>query len=388
MSELIEQKNNRAIARWQLLASVSALALVANAASQAHAEDTDGPTVWIELGGQLERQSGGFEPFTPPFVSHIDTTAFTPPSAAQRPPRYATGFEGKLLIEPQGPDWVLSAAIRYGRSNRSSRLHEETKPPSPYFLESIPAFDLYVNRPETPAARRFVDSNATTKSSHLVLDFQVGKDVGLGLFGKGGSSTIGVGVRFAQFSSKTDVTLDADPNFSISYKYSTTAFNYFTGRFNVPQQSWDLYTSKGKILRSFHGIGPSANWDASVPVLGHEDGGEISVDWGANVAVLFGRQKVLAKHNTGQINHYPSGLQTRTSTPTTHHYTYPHSRSVIVPNVGGFAGLSLKFPNVKVSLGYRADIFFGAMDGGVDTRKTYDRAFYGPFASFSVGLGG
>jgi hypothetical protein len=64
------------------------------------------------------------------------------------------------------------------------------------------------------------------------------------------------------------------------------------------------------------------------------------------------------------------------------------SRSVIVPNVGGFAGLSYRYSNAKLSLGYRADFFFGAMDGGIDTRKTYDRNFYGPFATISVGLGG
>jgi hypothetical protein len=69
-----------------------------------------------------------------------------------------------------------------------------------------------------------------------------------------------------------------------------------------------------------------------------------------------------------------------------HHHT--RSRAVTIPNVGGFAGFSVKFPNAKVSLGYRADLFFGAIDGGIDARKTYDRAFYGPFASFSVGLGG
>jgi hypothetical protein len=64
------------------------------------------------------------------------------------------------------------------------------------------------------------------------------------------------------------------------------------------------------------------------------------------------------------------------------------SRSVVVPNVGGFVGMSLRFPNAKVSLGYRIDAFFGAMDGGIDTRKTYDRDFYGPFATISIGLGG
>ena len=50
-------------------------------------------------------------------------------------------------------------------------------------------------------------------------------------------------------------------------------------------------------------------------------------------------------------------------------------------------GMSLKFPNAKVSIGYRGDFFFGAMDTGVDTHKTGTTGFYGPFASISFGLG-
>ena len=63
-------------------------------------------------------------------------------------------------------------------------------------------------------------------------------------------------------------------------------------------------------------------------------------------------------------------------------------RSVIVPNVGGFAGLSFHYANAKVSFGYRADIFLGAMDGGIDAVKKENVGFYGPFASVSIGLGG
>jgi len=46
----------------------------------------------------------------------------------------------------------------------------------------------------------------------------------------------------------------------------------------------------------------------------------------------------------------------------------------------------VKFPDAKVSLGYRADFFFGAMDGGIDTRKSYDRNFFGPYARIGIGL--
>jgi hypothetical protein len=62
------------------------------------------------------------------------------------------------------------------------------------------------------------------------------------------------------------------------------------------------------------------------------------------------------------------------------------AKTVIVPNVGGFAGASWRIENFKVSAGYRADLFFHAMDGGIDTRKSENVGFYGPFATISVGL--
>ncbi len=44
--------------------------------------------------------------------------------------------------------------------------------------------------------------------------------------------------------------------------------------------------------------------------------------------------------------------------------------------------------NFKVSLGYRADFFFGAIDGGIDTRKSETLGFYGPFATSASGSAG
>ena len=58
-----------------------------------------------------------------------------------------------------------------------------------------------------------------------------------------------------------------------------------------------------------------------------------------------------------------------------------------MPNLGGFAGLSYRMQDFKVSFGYRADFFFNAIDGGIDTRKEENRGFFGPYASISVGLG-
>lgn len=387
MSELINNASKRPDARWQLLTSVSALALMVLFPASAVAGEEDKPTVWIEVGGQLDRLSDGQESFAPPFVATLLENPFTPPSKIQAPPRYSIGEEGRLSFSPDGSDWVFSASVRYGRANSSGNVHEETSPASPQIVERIPYFSISQTGHLPAAAKRFASTASQTHDTHLVLDFQAGKDVGLGVFGAHSSSTLNAGVRFAQFTSRSTSKIDSDPNFAISYKYLTRIGSY-SAYIKFPKQHWDLYGAKISATRSFGGIGPSIEWDGDSLLVGHQDAGSVTFDWGLSGALLFGRQKMKAHHETmahhGSNQHASGPLPTLY--PSTSHNT-TRSRSVVVPNIGGFAGLSLRFPNAKVSMGYRIDAFFGAMDGGIDTRKTYDRDFYGPFATISIGLG-
>ena len=41
-----------------------------------------------------------------------------------------------------------------------------------------------------------------------------------------------------------------------------------------------------------------------------------------------------------------------------------------------------------MSFGYRADFFFGAIDGGIDKRHSETLNMSGPFVTISFGLGG
>jgi hypothetical protein len=126
--------------------------------------------------------------------------------------------------------------------------------------------------------------------------------------------------------------------------------------------------------------------------MGRASDAEITIDWGANAAVLFGRQQAKTHHQTTGSYHYLSGTGkyqhrvTAALSPNAGHRT--QSRSLIVPNLGGFAGLSFRYSDAKISVGYRADMFFNAMDVGLDTRKSENVGFYGPFATIGVGLGG
>jgi len=145
--------------------------------------------------------------------------------------------------------------------------------------------------------------------------------------------------------------------------------------------------------RSFQGVGPTVSWTGSTPLIGNRQDSELTFDWGANGALLFGRQKADV-HHQGYGRYWPKyaiGIYTQgvhlvyASQDTDGHRT---ARSIVVPNIGGFAGVSWRYANTKVSIGYRGDFFFNAMDVGIDERKSSNVGFYGPFATVSIGLGG
>ncbi len=392
MSELINKNDNRAAIRWKLLTGASALALTAYVSSgaMARAEDTGQSQIWIELGGQYEQMNDAWERFAPPFVPQVDTSIFPSPIEVQRPPPSAIGANGKFTFRPEDSDWVFSAAVRFGRSGAKRQVHGQTNPGSAEQIASVPLLNIKSTNPQPAKARQFLDASARNDEHHKIIDFQAGKDVGLGLFGGNGSSVVSAGVRYAQFTSSSRAMLAADPDFHFSYKYATVLpppLPPFTGYFKVPEQAWHVYGANANVSRSFRGMGPMLSWEASAPFAGNSDSAQLTLDWGVNAALLFGRQRVRAHHDT-YANFRTGTRNYQVTTPYPHRYYSPaRSKSVTIPNVGGFAGLSFRYPNAKISLGYRADFFFNAIDGGIDTRKTENRAFYGPYASISIGLG-
>lgn len=386
MSELINKNECRGAVRWQLLGAASSvvLAYCATSIDAADAADTDRPAVWIELGGQLEMLQGTYSPFLSPFMNLSPTPDpynGASPLKNQAPTRNALGLEGKITIQPHDSDWVFTAGIRYGRSNTNRHLHHQTNFPSTtkVFCYSSTCYNIYNQFYQ----EKFSDIRVMSREQHFVLDFSAGRDVGLGMLGRNGSSVVSGGVRYVQFSEKTDLNIIARPNVDIVLPtyFGVKGFENFYH-----------YTMHGEAERSFHAIGPAVSWNASAAIAGNREDAELTFDWGVNASVLFGRQKAKTSHHT-QTNHQ---FFTATFIQPHSHYVAltpvdnasTRSRSVVVPNVGGFAGFSVKYPNAKVSLGYRADFFFGATDTGIDSRDTATLGFHGPFAAVSIGLGG
>jgi len=382
MSELIDTTKFAQNRRIQLLASASVAAMIGTfcgAGAAWASEPGNRPTVWVELGGQFEQIDTDQGVFVPPFFAAPPSFTSITPSQAQRPLDYGYALEGKLSFEPGNSGWTFSAAIRYGRSNGKTHAHQSTTPaPIPILVGGEPN-GYYITR----KLAKFADVASSRSEDHLIADFMVGRDVGLGLFGRNAETAVSIGARFAQFHSSLQASLGLEP--------SAGGYKYFGTAVRLPTTDPHTFFAAVQSSRSFHGIGPAVAWDGSVPIAGSAAGTTVTFDFGVNAAVLFGRQKSSTHHHTS--------AQSR-PTPATNPYQLVHTlyqrtppgrleaRSVTVPNIGGMVGISLGLPNAKISLGYRADFFFGPMDGGVDTRESETVGFYGPFANISIGLGG
>ncbi len=387
MSELMNTQNAEQRIRWDLLTTVSAAALLASVGTHgamAADQDADHPTVWIELGAQLEHVEGEGEPFTPAFLTKYANSSVlrpTTPLEAQNPPPGSFGEEGKISVQPNGSDWVFSAAVRYGRSNNSRHVDQQTHGA----FHSV--YKYGVPQGSASYKEKFADMHISHHESHAILDFTAGKDIGLGVFGLSGSSVLNAGVRFAQFTSTAAFDIRARPD--LQFKYHTLgSYGYPGAKLKMPY--FHTYHAMGQASRSFRGVGPSISWNSSARALGHPEDGEVTFDWGANAAILFGRQKARVQHQ--ESGHYQAAI-CFVACATRYAVVYQNpprghvsDRSVIVPDVGGFAGASYRIENFKVSAGYRADFFFGATDGGIDARKSETLGFYGPFATISAGL--
>ena len=396
MSELVNTREIRKNFRLQLLATASAIALIGcacgtNAARAADA-DNDHPSIWIELGGQLSRLDDGQEAFTPPLAA-ARPSIFTPSQRFERPPLYSLDEFGKIAFEPDGSNWVLSASIRYGHTSNKRDVNQQTSP-QPNVIHYTAPGSSPKESTQLPIAERFADTTVRNDEHHLITDFQAGKDVGLGMFGgKDGSAVFGAGIRFAQFGSASNFALKSDPDWKRLYRN----LNYppvVNNQKAVTASPYHINVASLLATRSFHGIGPSISWNASSPFAGNSEKGELLFDWGANAAILFGRQKA-AIHHQSTAQYHPAHTQYGAKYNGERHVVFHTSppdrirmRTVTVPNVGGFAGLTFRVENFKMSAGYRANLFFGAMDGGIDAAKKENVGFRGPFASISMGLGG
>lgn len=303
-----------------LLCSVSTLALLAVIGGARKAEAAEQvPGGWsLELQGQYE------------FAETESTQSFTPSAGipdTSIEPRH--GFEGaaKIAYRPTGSPFSYALGVRYGRSRQASRGFSANYP------SGGGTFDQTVDTSE--------------RLSHTTVDFEVGKDVGIGLFGSG-TTTIGGGLRYAHFDSTTR------GNFATSFKYGGFPASR-SGQFELSRYS-DV-------------IGPRVFARTTSPFAGEL--GERGVSLGLNVGagVLFGRQS--AKNDvflsSGTPGQFPQ---------------FSRSRQVTVPTVDASAQVNWAVPEspLTVSAGYRYDGFYQVIDGGsAGSSHQINSVQHGPF---------
>lgn len=389
--------------RARLLATSSALALIASAwaADLALASDADAkPPLWIELGWQFSAVHDSSN-FAAPFGSLIPQSGLTAPLDGPLNLPRSNETYAKLSFQPDGSDWVFAASVRYGRAKANGSI-KQTAPASNgaglYYFTRYPERGWVYTFPVVQKQHtNYIRAQTHTNETHLIMDFQAGLDVGLGMLSRHGTSVLSAGVRFAQLNTTQDITgMSAVPDAHFQYFYQKAhAFGPLNDHREFGyRQVWHVLSGNSRSTRNFDGMGPSLSWDATVPVAGHSEIGEVSVDWGLNAALLFGRQKKNVRHNTsGQYHCYVAYYRYRCegdvgAGPVSDKSQLKTARHVLVPDLGGFLGASFHWKDIKVSAGYRADVFFRALDTAVPGgRKDDTRSFYGPFASISVGTG-
>jgi hypothetical protein len=254
------------------------------------------------------------------------------------------GSEGALGFDCRfGPSpWHVSAQARYGaeRNSGSGTAVGTFFVPTNVFTVPPPRLGP-VN---IPAA-----TSITHKEDHVVIDFAVGRDIGLGV----GATQLKFGLRIAEITDKLSGA----------------------GVFNVPTHTGlaPMVQAPFSVQQNsrFAGAGPRVGIDGSIPL-----GGAWSIDYLAGAAVLFGQSSVDV---TGLGAVPPLGANLGVSS------------AVSIFNLDAQAGLSYWFsPDMKLTASYRFDGYWGALktisSGGALTNT--DRFYNGPMLRFTAYAGG
>jgi len=377
----------------------------------------------VEAGAQMQRQD------TPSSVLLSFADAFPNAIDPGRPQTenldWAHSPDLHVTYRPEGSQWKIAGAVRYGRiSNKTGRTRQDEVTGDPVCIsprdhkynDLLPGQDFgFIGKlrcdpdygPVTKTIHtKYGDFTNTFNNSyspdnliaptnrlstvinrredHLLVDFAVGKDVGVGALGATQSS-LNAGLRFAEFKSSVSGFVRGIPDMTLPEdgwaKYNSTFHQYIA--------DFDSH-------REFKGGGPTLSWEASRPLWGNDQVGQLNLDWTLTGGALFGKQRtaVTAAEGSSYFDAiYPSNprqyvvnaLPAPTLTPLD---LAPRSKNVTVPVLDLSLGLSFGTPGVKLSTGYRWERYFNVLDAGFTERKSYDRTLDGPYFKVAIGFGG
>jgi hypothetical protein len=310
--------------RGRLLATTSGLILAAALAGPALAEGAG--SFQIDLIGDWNTVGGGATQWT------SDLPAGAAGNTGRLKPRGGFDGEADITWRPSASNWVFLGSVRYGRTNTSHSAVSQ-------YSSNNSGYRSYYGK-------------GRQHETHLMVDFQAGRDVGLGMFGKGSSSILAAGVRFVHFTSTTTA------DFSTYAKYRS---GYVSG------------TRHRRINRLTTGAGPMVSWKTNVPLSSG-----FAFRFGASGALLVTNQ--IAKFSdVFTAGRFDEGLDSPT-------VSGRRSSTRLVPEPAAYAALAFtpRGSALSIAVGYRVDAYFGVLDGGFDTAHRVDRVLAGPFVDLSV----
>jgi hypothetical protein len=289
----------------------------------------------------------------------------------------------RLTYRPDRSPWTVSTSVRHGATNSGiTRLHrEEASGPKACSFPIAGLGGLLCNPSSAKyspynfkAAMNWSDASAVNAEEHTLVDFEVGRDLGVGAFNV--KSSLALGLRYAQFRSTTDATLYGIPDWD----------HLPDGWATIPVES-HYYGASLAATRKFKGAGPTLSWQASKWLLGDELVGHVDLDWSATGGVLFGKQwsgiggfeqhgEFLGVYNTRPR---PAVAKTPVSSD--------RSGSATIPLLDLSVGVSYEIQRLKLSTGYRWERYFDAIDAGYQDGEQYDRTIDGPYFKIAVGFG-
>jgi len=345
----------------------------------------------VELSGMPQRLDAPYARVAPAFAAAFSDT-LDPTAPQSRDMNWGDGREIRLLYRPT-ESWRIAAGVRYGRANSgTTRIHgqEAAGPKQCAFPPSSPLakycdFSDDPNRLYLPPkyATNWSDASARDREEQFFADFSVGKELGLGSQGR---SMVSAGVRYANFKSATDASIDGIPDWNLPagwLKYSA----YY------PQYAATHHHYRADITerREFKGAGPTIAWEGAQPLLGNKGTGRVDVDWSLAGGVLFGKQKTQALGTQGSSyfsGKYVEQVAARPQPVVAAVDIAERSKSVSVPMLDLSIGLSYEIQRIKVGAGYRWERYYNVLDAGYAEHKSYDRTIDGPYFKIAVGFGG
>ncbi|HEX6858586.1 MAG TPA: TonB-dependent receptor [Caulobacteraceae bacterium] len=342
----------------------------------------------VEVGGQVQRWDAPDAIFRPDFASAF-SDEIEPFSDQDGNLDWGDGRDVKITYAPDA-NWQVSLAARFGKTNGVHKaLRSEAEAHlgcvldlPPYYVGICAKYAEQGGGPQYGYSIRHNSSSSEVRNreDHTVVDFAVGRDVGMGGTGLGLSSTVSAGLRYAALNSWTSIDGYGLPDWDLSdAKYAGALVH--------------RYEMDVEARREFQGVGPMLSWEASQKLLGGPDTGKLNVDWALSGGALFGKRKTIVTGSTTATFERFTGfevddLQPPIDGPDVTPVEYRRSNDVTVPVVGASLGLSYEVDRVSIGAGYRWERYFDAIDGGFEERESEDRTIDGPYFKIAVGFGG